>query len=90
MMGVRIVVGEGEPIGLAIKRFKKKLEINGVRGEVNRHLSFRDRTGTRRAKQFKKRFKARKATLIAKQHGLQPSDSPEETIKRFWKRTGKP
>ena len=33
-MGVRIVVGEGEPIGLALRRLKKQLEREGVRFNV--------------------------------------------------------
>ena len=43
----------------------------------------------RRAKQFRKRFKAREATLLAKQAGEQPVESLKEAKERFWQRTGK-
>jgi small subunit ribosomal protein S21 len=89
-MGVRIVVGEREPIELALRRFKKLLERQGVTWEMRRQMHFADPTQARRAKRFQKRFKARKATLLAKRAGEQPVSSLTEATEAFWKRTGKP
>ncbi len=89
-MGVRIVVGEREPIGLALRRFKKLLEDKGVTWEMRRRVYFADLTQTRRAKRFQKKFKARKATLLAQRAGEQPVSSVAEATEAFWKRTGKP
>jgi small subunit ribosomal protein S21 len=89
-MGVRIVVGEREPIGLALRRFKKLLERQGVTWEMRRRVCFTDATQARRAKRFQKRFKARKATLLAQRAGEQPVSPLAEATEAFWKRTGKP
>jgi ribosomal protein S21 len=89
-MGVRIVVGEGEPIELALRRFKKLLERQRVTWEIRLRVYFADPTHARRAKRFKKRFKARKATLLAKKAGEQPVASLRQATEAFWKRTGKP
>jgi small subunit ribosomal protein S21 len=89
-MGVRIVVGEREPIGLALRRFKKLLERQGVTWELRRRAYFADASQARRAKRFQKRFKARKATLLAQMAGEQPVSSLPEAREAFWKRTGKP
>jgi ribosomal protein S21 len=97
-MGVRIVVADKEPIALALKRFKRSLEQNGVNWEIRKRglriqpngCTFKA-TETRRAKKFQKRFKSRKATLLAKMAGEQATDSPASELKTaFWKRTGKP
>ena len=98
MMGVRIVVGDKEPIALALKRFKGSLEQHGVNWEMRkRGLLIQpngcayEATATRRAKKFQKRFKARKAMLVAKMAGEQTADSSSSDLKTaFWKRTGKP
>ena len=71
MMGVRIVVGEGEPIGHAMKRLRKKLDQNGILYEMRRRQCFLDGTQVRRAKEFKKRYRSRLATRLAKSEGLQ-------------------
>jgi small subunit ribosomal protein S21 len=89
-MGVRIVVGDRESIELALRRFRKLLERQGVFWEMRRRRSFAHATHIRRAKQFRKRFKARQATLLAQQAGEQPVASLEEAKVRFWKSTGKP
>jgi small subunit ribosomal protein S21 len=89
-MGVRIVVGEREPIGLALRRLKKLLDRQGVTREIRRRRYFADATEDRRTKRFQKRFKARKATLLAQRAGEQPVSSLAEATKAFWKRTGKP
>ena len=96
-MGVRIVVADKEPIALALKRFKRSLEQHGVNWEMRKRglliqpngCAFKA-TATRRAKKFQKRFKARKATLLAKMAGEQATDSSDSELKTaFWKRTGK-
>jgi small subunit ribosomal protein S21 len=89
-MGVRIVIGEREPIGLALRRFKKLLERQGVTWEMRRRECFADPTRVRRAKRFRKRFMARKATLQAQRAGEQPVSSLAEATAAFWRRTGKP
>jgi small subunit ribosomal protein S21 len=90
VMGVRIRVGEREPIGLALKRLKKLLIRENVAWEMRRRSCFADPTQQRRAKRFQKRFKARKATLLAQMAGEQPVASLAEAKAAFWKRTGKP
>ena len=89
-MGVRIVLAEREPIGLALMRFKKLLERQGAAWEMRRRTYFSDLTQARRAKRFQKRFKARKATLLAQTAGEQPVSSLTEATTAFWNRTGKP
>ena len=97
-MGVRIVVADKEPIELALKRFKGLLQQHGVNWEIRKRgyliqpngCTFKA-TETRRAKKFQKRFKARKATLLAKLAGERATDSSASELKSaFWKRTGKP
>jgi small subunit ribosomal protein S21 len=89
-MGVRIVLADKEQIGQALRRFKKQLQREGVNWETMRRLAFLKPTQIRRAKEFQKRFKARKATLVAKMAGEQPSAiSTPELIETFWERTGK-
>ena len=90
LMGVRIVVGERESIGLALRRFKQLLERQGVTWEMQRRAHCADPSQARRARRFQKRFKARKATLLAQRAGEQPVSSLAEATKALWKRTGKP
>jgi ribosomal protein S21 len=89
-MGVRIVVADREPIGLALKRLKRQLALQGVSWEMRRRMYFADPTQARRAKQFQKRLKARKATLLAQIAGVQPVSSLAAAKATFWQRTGKP
>jgi len=90
-MGVRIVLADKEPIGLALRRVKKLLEREGVTWESKRRGSFVKPTQIRRAKKFRKKFKAREATLLAKMAGEQPTAaSVSELVESFWKKTGKP
>jgi ribosomal protein S21 len=97
-MGVRIVVADKEPIVLALKRFKRSVEQHGVNWEMRKRglliqpngCTFKA-TAARRAKKFQKRFKARKATMLAKMAGEQAADSSPSKLKTaFWKRMGKP
>jgi ribosomal protein S21 len=89
-MGVRIVVGNGESIVLALKRLKKKLETQRINPTTRSWQYFTDSTQERRAKRFQKRFKARRATLLSQQSGIQPVESLEAARIEFWRRTGKP
>jgi ribosomal protein S21 len=89
-MGIRIVIGPGEPIRLALKRFKQLLVRQGVIWEMRRRMYFADATQARRARRFQKRFKARKATILAQRAGEQPVSSLAGATEALWKRTGKP
>lgn len=84
-------VRDGEPIGLALRRFKKLLDRNGVWREIRyKSGEYSPPTQTRRKKKFKKRLKARQATLDAQATGEQPCASWDEAYATFKKRTGKP
>jgi hypothetical protein len=61
-----------------------------VDGGSRRRVYPTDRTQERRAKRFQKRFKARRATLLAQRSGEQPVESLKGATARFWERTGKP
>jgi small subunit ribosomal protein S21 len=82
-------VHDREPIGQALRRFKKLLQQQGVLWEMRRRRCAPDPTNERRAKRFQKRLKARKATLEAQKASEQPVASLEEAQAAFWKRTGK-
>ena len=88
-MGVKIVVGQQEPIELALKRFRKVLERDDATWESRRRAYFIKPTQVRRARRFQKRFKARRATLLAQKAGKQPVISLADAIDQFWTRTGK-
>ena len=80
---------DGEPIAQALRRFKRLVAREGlVWGR--RHAHFVPTTQLRRAKRFQKRFKARRATLLAQQAGEQPVASLSEATAELWRRTGKP
>ena len=74
----------------ALRRFKKQLQLSRLAWEARRREHPDDGTQERRAKRFRKRFKARQATLVAQQAGEQPVGSLAEARRRFWERTGKP
>jgi ribosomal protein S21 len=89
-MGVRVVVAENEPIRLALRRLKKHADCNGVPWEMRRRNHFVKATAERRAEEFHRRFKARKAILVAKLAGRQATTAPpDELLEEFWRRTGK-
>ncbi|HQR05920.1 MAG TPA: bS21 family ribosomal protein [Gemmatales bacterium] len=89
-MVVRIVLADKEPIGKALRRFKKLLEQTGQSYEMRRRGVFLKSSQELWSKDFKKRFKARRATLIAQVAGKQPVASVAEAQIAFWKKTGKP
>lgn len=77
MMGVRIVVGEREPIGLALKRFRKVLERHRASWKWHKPIGWRGLNSyikpskIRGVKRFLKKVKARTATRRAKLAGEQ-------------------
>ena len=85
-------VHDNEPIGVALRRFKRLLYQRGVMWQVRIRSgeTFIPATQYRRRKRFKKRLKAREATLQAQKAGEQPVACLEEATTAFWKRTGKP
>jgi ribosomal protein S21 len=89
-MGIRVVPATGETLREAIKRFNKLLIRHAVRWEMGRRKYFIKPTQVRRGRQFQKRLKARKATLLAKQNGEHPVSSGPADTAAFWRRTGKP
>ena len=89
-MGVRVVVGDGEPVGAALRRLKKQLERAGVPWEVRRRSYFASGTELRRAKAFRKRFKAREAALHARMAAGLSGPALDAAKAAFWRRTGKP
>ena len=70
-MGVKIVLAEREPIGLALRRFRKLLERNNIPWETRRKRWFITATQIRRSKAFRKWYKSLQATLQAKREGKQ-------------------
>jgi ribosomal protein S21 len=82
-MGVRIVLADKEPLGLALRRLRRLLERHGVTWELRRRGYFIKPTQARRAKRFQKRFKARLATLRAQQAGAQPVFSVSDATQAF-------
>ena len=89
-MGIRVVVAETETIGQALRRLRKLRERLGATWEMRRRGYYIKPSQARRAKRFRKRFKARLATLLAQKAGQQPASALSETRREFWKRTGKP
>ena len=89
-MGVRVVVGDGEPIGAALRRLKQQLERAGVVWWVRRRPHFVRATDQRRAKAFRKRFKARQAALLARVAEGLSGPALDAAKAEFWRRTGKP
>jgi ribosomal protein S21 len=89
-MGVRVVVGEGEPVELSLKRLKKQLERAGVPGEMRWRVYFVDGTEVRRAKRFRKRFRTREAALVARMTAGLTGPALAAAKAEFWRRTGKP
>jgi len=64
-------VGDREPIGLALRRFKRLLKENGILWSMRRARWFIKPTEVRRKKLFQKWLKSRKQTTLAKRAGLQ-------------------
>lgn len=89
-MVLRMRLHDREPIGLALRRFRKLLTLHGLLWERRKRSHYISETAYRRAKRFRKRLKARLATLRAQQAGLQPVASLVQATEKFHRRTGKP
>jgi ribosomal protein S21 len=89
-MGVRVLLADGESAGQALKRLRKRLERHGALWELRRRTYYLKPAHARRAKRFRKRFKARLATFLAQKAGEQTAASLAEAARKFWRRTGKP
>jgi small subunit ribosomal protein S21 len=68
-MVLRMRVREGEPIGLALRRFKKLLDRSGIAKEVRKRKHFVPDSQRRRKKEFLKWLKARLETEQGKRSG---------------------
>jgi small subunit ribosomal protein S21 len=90
-MGIRLRVHDGEPIGHALRRFKKLLDRNGIARAIRAqaHACHVPATETRRTKAFKKRLKAREATLAAQSCGVQPVASLKDARAKLKQKSGK-
>jgi len=79
IMGIRMRLHEGEPIGQALRRFKKLVELHKKRGKRHKPTPwwyephFVRNTEIRRRKEFMKWVKSRDATFLAERGGKQPS-----------------
>jgi small subunit ribosomal protein S21 len=82
-------VRDGEPIGLALRRFKKLVERSGIRREAREHSCHVPPAHVRGTKKFLKRLKARLATLDAQKAGRQPCASLADAVKTCRQRGGK-
>ena len=89
-MNVRVVVADGESLVSAIRRFRKLRELAGVLHETRKRSYFVSKSEVRRAKEFHKRLKSRRANLIA-QMSMDASASDIEAARlKLWYRSGKP
>jgi small subunit ribosomal protein S21 len=62
-MGLRMRVHDREPIGAALRRFKKLIERSGMKGEIRAHEYYEKPCEARSRKAAKKRSTIRKALL---------------------------
>jgi small subunit ribosomal protein S21 len=62
-MGLRMRVNEREPIGAALRRFKKLFERSGLKGEIRAHEYYEKPCEARRRKQARRKNAIRKAAL---------------------------
>jgi small subunit ribosomal protein S21 len=65
-MVLRMRVREGEPIGLALRRFKKLCERSGIAHEVRKRKYFIPPTQHRGRKKRRKWFKAHWETILGR------------------------
>lgn len=64
-MPLRMRVNDKEPIGLALRRFKKLLERSGIFKELRKRKHYEKPCELRRRAQLRKRSAIRKARMIA-------------------------
>jgi len=89
-MGVRIYRDDCEPIQVTLRRFKKAQEQSGFWWGIRQKQYFISRTQKRRAKKFKKRFKAREQALLAELALKSSKEKRTALIAQFWQNSGKP
>jgi ribosomal protein S21 len=87
-MGVLIVVRQGESVAAAMKRLKRTADKGGITRASRRQESFVKQSEVRREQKFRRRFKARKATLLRKLGGAN-SFQAHQLLREFWNRGGK-
>jgi small subunit ribosomal protein S21 len=66
-MGLRMRVHEREPIGAALRRFKKLLERSGMKGELRSHEYYEKPCEARRRKEIRRVKAIKKAALMPRQ-----------------------
>ena len=70
-MGLRMRVHDREPIGAALRRFKKLLERSGVKKALRAHEHYEKPCDARRRKEARRRAAIRKAAALRKA-GVKP------------------
>src|SRR5262245_1630453 len=63
-MGLRMRVHEREPIGAALRRFKKLIERSGMKGELRAHEYYEKPCEARRRKEARRKNAIRKAASM--------------------------
>ncbi|MDB5307909.1 MAG: rpsU 1 [Gemmataceae bacterium] len=63
-MGMRMRVHDREPIGAALRRFKKVIERSGVKGELRSHEYYEKPSETRRRQEVRRQKAIRKAASL--------------------------
>jgi small subunit ribosomal protein S21 len=64
-MGLRMRVHDKEPIGLALRRFKKLIERSGIQKELRAHQHYEKPSEARRRAEVRRLKSARKARMQA-------------------------
>ncbi len=65
-MGLRMRVHDREPVGAALRRFKKRVERSGLKREARAHGCYEKPCDERRRKEARRRSAIRKAGLKPK------------------------
>ena len=66
-MGLRMRVHEREPIGAALRRFKKLIERSGMKSELRSHEYYEKPCETRRRKEIRRVKAIKKAASLPRQ-----------------------
>ena len=66
-MGLRMRVHDREPIGAALRRFKKLIERSGMKRELRAHEYYEKPSDARRRKEANRKKNMRKAAAAAKE-----------------------
>jgi len=65
-MGLRMRIHEREPIGAALRRFKKLIERSGIKGELRAHEYYEKPCDLRRRKESRRLKALKKAASMPK------------------------